>query len=204
MTEILDWTCGLCWSFAYVAAIIIGFRHKAYCIPRLSICMNLSWEFWVVVSRIQAGASLNSGFISQLLWLTLDLAVLASWILYDRQVRAGRKLITFLTVFLVVWLWAFVGDEWFSSVFAINFLMSIEFLLPIKKREFRHSKIVSVFKLIGTAAATVLNGFANRSPVVLWLGGCCLILDAYYLLFVFSKRKEVLNEKKKQQFDKTF
>lgn len=204
MSEALDWTCGIGWSIAYIVAIAVGLRHKTYCIPRLSICMNLSWEFWAVVSRLQSGSALSSGFISQLLWLFLDLGVLLTWLLHEKDYQLKKKLLMFVFVFLSVFLWAFFFNGWLSSVFIINLLMSVEFLLTVGNGNFRSSRTVAVFKLIGTAAATILNGYVIWNSAILWIGGCCLILDTCYLFCLLGGQKDVYDEKSEEQFDIAF
>jgi hypothetical protein len=195
MTVALDWVCGIGWSLAYVTAIIIGFRYKSYCIPRLSICMNLSWEFWVVISRMQSASSFSSGYFSQLLWLSLDMIVLLTWFLYDRELRAVTKFSMLSSIFIILFVWAYVYDGWLSSVFVINLVMSIEFVLTVGKNKISNSLLIALFKLIGTTAATVLNGILNWNSGVLWCGGCCLILDMWYIICLVNKQKEVLDEK---------
>lgn len=205
MTTTLDWFCGISWSLAYVVAVFQGFKRKTYCIPRFAVCMNFSWEFWVVISRIQTDSPLNSGFISQLLWLSLDVGVLISWLMYDKGLRRKTKLGIFVVVFGVVCLWAFIFEGWRSSVFIINLLMSIEFLGDyFRQGKCASSLLIALFKLVGTLAATVLNGLVYYTPVTLWIGGCCFILDMYYLFCLITKRKEVFDEKNKQQCENTF
>ena len=73
--------------------------------------------------------------------------------------------------------------------------MSIEFVLTVGKNKISNSLLIALFKLIGTTAATVLNGILNWNSGVLWCGGCCLILDMWYIICLVNKQKEVEYEK---------
>ena len=184
----LDWCCGISWSLAYIAALLIGFKNKTYCIPKLSICMNFAWELWVVISRVQSGSSLSSGFISQLMWLTLDIGILISWLAFDKDISQIKKGAMFLAVVAAVYFIAYKAGQWKLSVFVINVLMSLEFLWRCRKECGKWiSPFIAFAKLVGTLAATVLNGVIFRNGVILWLGGLCLIFDSYYLMTLRRK-----------------
>ncbi len=190
MIVVLDACCGLCWSIAYIAAIIIGFRNRTYCIPALSICMNFSWELLMILHR------LGSGTISffQLVWLLLDFFIILTWQLYSpkRLIRVSKDLVLFAGIFLIVFFWAYIGQGWKSSVFVINLIMSVNFIVRMKRDQTHWtSNIIAVTKLLGTFSATVLNGLIYRNMLILWLGGLCLILDIYYMLLLRKEKKRI-------------
>lgn len=185
MTTLLDFTCGFSWTIAYIAAIIRGYRHKTWCIPALSICMNFSWELCAVLNRVMNGSVSGLPFAIQLSWLTFDIGILASWLIFDRKgkKRKYKNLLLFAAVFFAVSWITWIAEQWEFSVFLINVLMSAEFIyrLSIDDAQWT-SRTIALTKLIGTLAATILNGLIFRNLTVLWLGGICLILDSYYVL----------------------
>ena len=187
MNTVLDLICGLGWSGAYVAAVILGIRHQVYCIPALSICMNFSWELWVVINRLQNGSADTLGFFIQLTWLLLDMFIVATWFLFEKDASILKKLCTLLCIMLVVYLWAYRAGGWQASVFAINAIMSAEFIYRSNKDNcFYQSRFIAGAKMIGTFAATVLNGLFFCDMLVLWLGGLCFLMDLYYLIIRFG------------------
>ena len=193
MNGLLDIICGIAWSIAYVISIFRGFRRKTWCIPGLSICMNFAWELSVVIERISNGTADRQAFVIQFVWLILDFGIITTWLIYDKagKCRFKRNLIQFITVFIAVYFIARVAGQWKFSVFLINVLMSGDFIARLKKDHSPWtSHLVAITKLIGTLAATVLNGFIYFDTIVLWLGGICFLLDAYYLFLLFKLKKE--------------
>lgn len=192
MNTFLDFTCGFSWTIAYIVAIVHGFRHKTWCIPALSICMNLSWEFCAVSNRLVIGATSGLPFFIQLSWLIFDLGILASWLLFAGKSRKllYRNLCLLTIVFAIVFWATRIAGEWEFSVFLINVIMSVEFILRLEKDDsFWTSRTIAVAKLIGTFAAAILNGLVFRNMMVIWLGGICLMLDSYYVFRLINLNK---------------
>lgn len=192
MNLLLDLTSGVCWSVVYVFAAFQGIRHKTWCIPRLAICQNLAWEFWVVLYRLQSGEWNSSEFAVQLSWLILDIFVFLTWILRDSQTakKLGENVVLLIVVFTYMYVWTYVFNEWEASAFAINAIMSITFSLRFTNdRSAWTSIFIAVCKLIGTLSATILNGICYSNPLLLWLGGVCFLFDGYYLGLLINKLK---------------
>ena len=189
MNTLLDLINGISWSIVYTVAIILGVQHKCWYIPKLAICQNFAWELLVVINRIQRG-SYGLAFWVQFIWLLLDVGVLITWLLYDRAGKQSgvRKAGLLFTVVAVMYLLAYQGGYWKFLAFLINAIMSAGFVLRTLRNDFhRESVLIAVAKLVGTLAATVLNGWIWWNPTVLWLGGLCFLLDGYYLISVFNK-----------------
>lgn len=184
MTAVLDLISGVCWSVTYVAAVVLGVRKKIWYIPKLAICQNFAWEFWVVMERILTGSPLSTAFVIQIAWLALDVGVLFTWVHYDRgdpRNKLGNATL-FLGVFALMYLLAFRLGAWEFTAFAINAIMSAAFLLRENREEDApKSCLIAVTKLVGTLAATILNGIIWRNMLLLWLGGICLLFDGRYL-----------------------
>ena len=192
----LDVSCGFFWGLAYLAAIILGFKNRTFYIPALSICMNFSWEFWVVVSRISRGEFLTVALAIQLLWLIFDVGIILTWQLFRKKERFAhsKDLCCFLCVFILVYFWAFLGSNWELSVFVINLIMSLDFIFRLRLDDSKHTSFfIAVTKLLGTFAATALNGLLYRNAMICWLGGLCLIMDIYYI--VLLKKGDIARER---------
>lgn len=192
MTVALDFLCGLGWTVAYILAVVRGFRYKTWCIPGFSICMNFAWELSAVLERISNGSTLGLPFAMQLSWLVFDLGILATWLLYDRSSKRQllKNILLFLTVLITVYSVARLAGHWEFSVFLINLLMSLEFLVRLEKDPSAWaSRGIAVAKLVGTLAATLLNGLVYTNLAVLWMGGLCLLLDSYYICRLFVLKR---------------
>ena len=194
MHSLIDLVCGISWSIVYIVAIAIGLKKSVCCIPSYALCMNFSWELCAVVNRSLNGTSFSTGYVSQLFWLILDIGVLLTWVRYNHALQFKAKVFRLLFLLFSVYAVAVFLDEWLVSVFTINLLMSIEFFVALRAETIYPSILVALFKMIGTFAATILNGLVISDRFVLWIGGCCLILDIYY--FVCLLQKEVTYEKK--------
>lgn len=189
MNMFLDMVSGVSWSLVYLTAIIVGCKHRTWCIPKLAICQNFAWEFWVVLNRICTGGTHSIAFAIQLAWLLLDIGVLITWLIFD-QINAkhfSSNLLLLYVVFAALYLLAYRAKNWEFSAFLINAIMSAAFIIRAHKDPGPwQSRFIAAGKLIGTLAATILNGIIYWNPLLLWLGGLCLLLDSYYLA-IFRK-----------------
>ena len=188
MGVLLDTCSGVCWSIVYATAIVLGVRHKTWFIPAVSICINLSWEFWVVVFRFIHGGAEGRAFWIQFIWLLLDIGVFLTLVCNNTK---KRICLSGLAVALLFgWLLLFWLDWWVEFAFIDNALMSFLFILHWRKDGGRSaSRLIAGMKLIGTLSATLFEGIFCWSFLALYVGGICLILDAHYLRLVNRKAK---------------
>lgn len=179
MAEALDWISGIAWTIVYAVAVYIGIQKKTYCIPSICICLNFNWELFAVLVRIWQHSSLNSGFISQLLWLVLDAGVLYTWICYGADAIQRKFSVLFLSAFCMAAI-TVGANLWAHAAFSINLIMSVAFLFGMDKRMYP-SLFVALAKCVGTFSATILNGVLNRDYFILSIGGLCMIADLWYI-----------------------
>ncbi len=192
--EILDWSSGIAWTLTYLIAVYVGFRKKAYCIPAICICLNFSWELFVVSMRIVEKSSFNSGFVSQLLWLILDIGVLCTWLRYGIKVAFKKKLFMLCSSILAMAV-ATVGlGLWDVAAFAINLIMSVSFLFRLDKRV-PILLSVAILKCLGTLPATILSGVLHTNILIITVGGLCLIADLWYIYEIWVNRKSIAFDK---------
>lgn len=188
MNAALDWISGIAWSLVYLLSIGLGVRKKTYCIPAVCICLNFSWEIWVVLIRVLGDFSIFSGSISQLLWLVLDIGVLFTWFKYEKKMTTREKYqLLFLSVIAMAVACLGLG-KWSESAFVINLVMSIAFLFQWDKNVYP-SIGIAILKCLGTAPATVLNGISRKDFLITLIGGLCLIADIFYIFEVMRSRK---------------
>lgn len=189
MEVVLDWISGISWTLVYITAICIGINKKTYCVPGISICLNISWELWVVLIRVKQRSSLDSGFVSQLLWLILDFGVLYTWIRYAKESDWKKVLLLFGAAVAMAVIELGVG-LWAEAAFAINLIMSVTFLFRLDKKTFV-SLPIAVLKCLGTLPATILNGVLYKDGFVLAIGGLCLIADVYYIYDIWKQKTAI-------------
>ena len=182
----LDACMGICWSLVYILAIALGIQQKTWCIPAVSICLNFSWEFWVVTFRLIHGGASGLAFYTQLGWLILDIGVLLTLICYFP--KKHFVFVGLVVSLMIGWVLLFRLEWFLEFAFLDNALMSLLFI----RRKLRDgtkgdSRLIGEAKLLGTLSSTVLEGVLRRNFFALYVGGICLILDAYYLLLVTQK-----------------
>lgn len=186
MDVLLDLTDGVAWSVVYVMSIVLGIKHKTWCLPKIAICQNFAWEFWIVMSQILSGAAMRIGYAVQIAWLILDIAILFIWLWFDRK-AIGINIFLVLLYMAVIFFLGYQEKQWTNLAFAINAIMSALFLLRFYKKPGNWiSPTIAIAKLTGTFAATILEWYFHSNIVALWLGGLCLIFDAYYCILVIN------------------
>ena len=195
MNYLLDICNGACWSLVYIAAIVVGFRNHTYCIPAVPICLNIMWESLVVLNRLHNGADFTISFCIQILWLLLDIGIIITWQLFRRRDSLAAVKDVCCLICAIVSLSISILS-WEISAFVINLIMSVSFVIRLRK-EYAHwtSFFIAITKMIGTFAATLLDGILNGNAIVLWLGGLCLFMDVYYALLLRKEAKRVSETK---------
>ena len=193
MEVVLNLTSGICWGLAYLVAVQRGIKHKTWCFPKIAICQNIAWETLIVFERIISSSPFNVSFGIQLICCLLDFGILATWLVFDRghSHRTVQNIILVLIVTAIMYLLVYVLEYWAIVAFAINLIMSVAFIVRMQHDTSDWtSKCIGICKLLGTLAATVLSGILTWNPMILWLGGLCLLFDLYYLAMLFSLDKE--------------
>ena len=189
----LDVISGICWSIVYIIANIIGFRCKTWCIPKVAVCTNFSWEFLVVTYRLLTGQIHSFAFLIQFVWLILDIGILTTWLLYDTRDRryALRNILLFILVFASIYLIACRQAMWEYVAFIINLLMSILFVYRLYKDPQKKwiSFTVGICKMLGTMAATLRCGILCCNSLIAWLGGLCFIADVLYITLLIGNER---------------
>jgi hypothetical protein len=79
------------------------------------------------------------------------------------------------------------------AAFIQNLMMSWLFIVMLNNRKSMagQSVYIAVFKLLGTAAPTIIYG--AESTFILFLGASCFVADLIYLLLLLRLRRTVLS-----------
>ena len=190
MTMVLDVIMGVCWSVAYIAAVIVALKRRTWCFPALAICQNFSWELLAVINEISAKRDFSVAFAIQITWLLLDVLILVIWLTFDKrnEGQLRKNIVILICVFVIMYILAYRGEFWGETSFVINAIMSAAFIWRIKvDKSSWTSYCVAINKLVGSLAATIGYGLIEKNILLLWIGGICLILDSYYLLILHQK-----------------
>lgn len=203
MTEALYAVYALGWSAAYMAATVVGFRHRTYAIPAFAIMFNLAWEITYAVHYLGLGLSFRSTVDG--LWVVLDIGVFLTLLLFGhrefrrfrlsptpfRAVVIGGLAVAFAMQFSVV---LAAGGDWSPAArysgFGQNVVMSALFLAMYARRRGPRgqSLVVGWGKLIGTAAVTIVFGVLEGMPFVLVAGLLAVALDVAYVALLWRGR----------------
>lgn len=174
---------GICWATAYILAVVKGQREKVCCIPGIAVCINFSLELWAVADFIRSG---NTGvpLIVQSAWFLLDLLIVLTLLRYDKRIRWMIPLVISLVLGYFV---VYENNYLLIASFLDNVFMSLAFIVRYyHDRSNWKSKMVGIFKLLGTLFATIVNGIIIQNMVVLVLGLISLIADIIYVVLLYS------------------
>ncbi len=163
----------LLWAFAYIVAIVIGFRRQTFGVPILAVCLNITWEF-VYTTIHPPGSAVTLGL--HLVWLFIDLVILYQIFRYGRLCETTRPFGRHYSLAIVAVLGLCVAGHltWHAaqnamaifpdtlgvtSAFIINLVMSVLFV-SMAMRHPDHpglSLTVGWAKLVGTALISLGN-----------------------------------------------
>jgi hypothetical protein len=163
----------LLWAFAYIVAIVIGFKRQTFGIPILAVCLNITWEF-VYTAIHPPGSAVTLGL--HLAWLLIDVVILYQIFRYGRLCESTRPLGKYYAPAILAVLALCIAGHltWHAaqnamaifpdtlgvtSAFIINLVMSVLFV-SMAMRHPNHpglSLTVAWAKLVGTALISVGN-----------------------------------------------
>ena len=196
---ILDLIQIILWLIVYILIIFFGVRRKRCLMPLLPLSLNLSWEIARCINLNWRNLPQAIGLI---VWLFLDFVIFVLHMKYGGVFFNKTKksfyivsLAMLLVCLLVVLPLSFLVPQfllYFS--FADNLIMSLLFLVAsLRRGAYRIEwSLIAVFRLLGTLAATLVNGFFADNLVILCLGIIIAILDflAFTISFLSSKHQK--------------
>lgn len=142
--------------------------------PLLAGSLNLAWEINALV--------LSNAFWGHILWLGLDVFIIAINT-YNLRRISSRILYCLMTVAFAVFLRQIFlvphVDGVLISVFAIDFIMAVDFLINARKISLNGKILIASTKLLGDFFAWLT--YANASLYVTVIGAIVFLINLYYI-----------------------
>ncbi len=174
----------LFWSITYVLIIIAGFKSqkiKMVSMPYIAGVLNFAWEF--IALNLTKG--INFGHIS---WFALDLFIV--FIGYRFLVERKRKAIylTAILIFVILLKYIFsLNNGMLISVFVIDLIMAIVYLVQIKQMSPYLKIPVAATKLIGDLFAGLF--YFKELKLVAVITVLVFICNSLYLFLCIKEYK---------------
>lgn len=185
---------GIGWSVAYVVAIVIGFKHKTYCIPFVPLALNFSWE---IVASIDYPV-LNVYSAVYIVWALLDTLILVTYLSYGKTdyhqfMGEGKFGLWTVLVLAVAFAWQIINSHYtyhwlIVTAFNMNLLMSVAFILMLRLRRNSRgqSMIIAVSKCIGTLGNTLQGYSTMDDSYMAGIGTLCFVFDIIYIVLLYK------------------
>ena len=139
----------LFWSITYVLVIIAGFLSRnirKVSMPYVAGILNFGWEICALCN--------SNGFWGHILWLSLDLLIVFWGVFYLQSNYQRIIYILALTVCTVgLWYVFMIPAGMLISVFVIDLIMAINFLIQRKKLSLKMKTPIAITKLLGDTFA---------------------------------------------------
>lgn len=173
------------WSLAYILIIFNGIKYLTeypILMPLLSGSLNFAWEINALIE--------SNGFWGHILWLVLDVAIIS---LNIRNLKSYKKAggYVLFTAVMTIALWFIFRlttvDGMLLSVFIIDLIMAVEYVVVAKKIS-NHSKVlIATIKLFGDLFAWLTN--LHIELYVAIIGGIVLLMNLFYLSYCLELQK---------------
>lgn len=174
----------LFWSITYVLVIIAGFRSrkaKLVSMPYVAGVLNFVWEAIALYD--------SRGDWSHVLWFSLDLVIVMFGFRYCRsnKKRLLYAIAILLGAILHFYIFKYPGGKLYS-VFIIDLIMAICFLVERKKLSPELKGPIAVTKLIGDAFAGLC--YAPQSGLVAVIAIAVFVCNLCYLNQCIGEKKQ--------------
>ena len=164
------------WTLAYVIIVLCGIQNRKshlLLMPLIAGSLNFAWEINVLL--------LSRGFYGHVLWTGLDVLIVVHNVRFLEKGKR-KKYLLLIVVFILVLYGMFRipnVDGQRISVFAIDLIMAIEYVLCAKQIAPQGRISVGVLKLLGDLFAWLSN--MQSSVFVAVCGLIVLLLNLFYL-----------------------
>ncbi|MFJ7734770.1 hypothetical protein ACIQ2D_00400 [Lysinibacillus sp. NPDC097287] len=206
MTSHINWFfvlqlgMALFWIVTYILIIFRGFRDKAYGMPMVAICANISWEF--IFAFIYPQNDLQQKIT--MIWFALDIIILMQYLMYGpKEFKKYLSRTLFYSSFFITLGISFlmmltiiheINDfEGKYIAFSQNLMMSGLFisLLFWRGNLKGQSLAIAVFKMLGTLCASIAFYLYFETSLITIISVAILLYDCFYIGLVYK-----LNRKK--------
>lgn len=172
------------WSIAYILIIMAGFfsrKNKQISMPYLPGVLNFAWELC---------AFIKSGFYGHLIWLALDAGIVIFGMLFlTNKKRIAYAISLLVASFALSYIFSLFRGMYYS-VYIISLIMSICYLLEIRKLSPAFKTSIAAAKLLGDIFAMLT---LDKTP---WLTGIMLIATFCNLLYLILCLRDYLLARK--------
>ena len=192
---VLQLGMALFWIVTYILIIFRGFRDKAYGMPMVAICANISWEF--IFAFIHPQNDLQQKIT--MIWFALDIVIVMQYLLYGRKefkkylsntLFYASFFITLGVSFLIILTITqdFNDFEGKYTAFSQNLMMSGLFisLLFWRGNIKGQSLAIAVFKMLGTLCASIAFYLYFKTSLITIISIAILIYDWIYIVLVYK------------------
>ena len=192
---VLQLGMALFWIVVYILIIIRGFRDKAYGMPMVAICANISWEF--IFAFIHPQNDLQQKIT--MIWFALDIVILMQYLLYGRKefkkylsnmLFYASFFITLVVSFLIILTITqeFNDFEGKYTAFSQNLMMSGLFisLLFWRGNLKGQSLAIAIFKMLGTLCASIAFYVYFRTSLITIISVAILLYDLIYMGLIYK------------------
>jgi len=171
------------WSIAYILIILsqlLDRKKKLLAIPLIAVVGNFSWEL---------GAALTVGYWTHVVWAALDVGILVFALRGTPKWYSRIAAVVATACLTAVYLWLFtVENGMLYSVFAVDLLMAVCFLVYRKQLSAKLAIPIALAKLLGDLCAGIYYGESNALIAVIASAVLlCNIMD----LFLCIERRNV-------------
>lgn len=180
-----DFLQGMFWTITYVLIICSGFRSQKIVMvsmPYIAGVLNFAWE---TIALIFISKSNN---LWHILWFTLDLMIVYisyKFLEFDRQRK--KYIFSIIAITVILYFIFKIKGGMLYSVFAIDLIMAICFILW-RKNMSPHLKIpIATTKLLGDLFAGILC--VKETKFVLIVAIAVFICNVSYLIFCVIEYK---------------
>ncbi|MCH7322946.1 hypothetical protein LZ480_13785 [Solibacillus sp. MA9] len=192
---VLQLGMALFWIMTYILIIMQGFRDRAYGMPMVAICANISWEFIFAfiypINDIQRKITM--------IWFALDIVILMQYLTYGRKefkkYLSGKLFYSsfFITLgisfCIILMITHEINDfEGKYVAFSQNLMMSGLFisLLLWRGNLKGQSLAIAIFKMLGTLCISIASYMYFKASLITMISVAILIYDWIYIGLVYK------------------
>lgn len=172
------------WALTYAVIVFYGFRYwkeHPVLMPLVSGSLNIAWELNAFIREIH--------FLGFVIWTVLDVAIVAINIHHIRK-RSMKVLYIAATAMATCILWGVFNmpgiDGKFLSVYVLDLIMAVEYIVMRRHISGRGKKTIAVTKTLGDLFAWMCNMKFLVSAAV--IGPIVLVLNCVYVYYCFIDR----------------
>ncbi len=180
----LDYLQVIFWSVTYILIIIAGFksqRLKMVSMPYMAGVLNFAWE--AIALKNSAGNDLG-----HILWFSLDVVIVYISYKYLDDKKMKIIYVGMICAFIVLLNYIFeISDGMLISVFVIDIIMAVVYLLRIKKISPYLKIHIAVTKLIGDTFAGLF--YAEEMKLIAVIALLVFVCNTVYLILCIIEYK---------------